>query len=141
MSAPDGSLTVMKRTDFGMIERCDLADKYTGKKEPKCDDGKGCIACWYKYNEYLRAHRPKMSADFKEFHDYISMHKRLLQISGSDFSKLSAGSLYDVVANLEKMIRTGSYRHVLAGWRRTLGEMHDGGRKKPAPKRLAAALK
>jgi len=128
-----GKSPPLKRTSFGMLERCEKADKYEGKKDPDCgDDGKGCIACWRKHHEYVAAHRPKMSADFREFYDFAAMQKRLFQVAGQGGGFDNED--YRIWAAIEKMIRTGDYRHNLAAMRKILEEIHYGG---SPPKRTA----
>jgi hypothetical protein len=94
-----------------LLVECDDHAKYTGKRRPTCDRGKGCIACWQTHNRYLDEHRPKMSRDFKEFYDYICKQKRMLQAGKIDFP--TKMSMYEMLKAIEKMIRTGSYRHHL----------------------------
>jgi hypothetical protein len=106
-----------------MLLECDGHAKFTGKKRPTCDNRKSCIACWQTHNKYLDDHRPKMSKDFKEFYDYISKHKRMLQAAKSD--ALFSLSLYQVFKVMEKMIRTGSYRHHMITLDSVLDEMKE----------------
>jgi hypothetical protein len=134
-----GTLAAMpsERTNFGMLIECDGHAKYTGKKRPTCDGKKGCAACWAVHNKYLDAHRPKMSADFKEFWDYIAKHKRMLQAAKSD--TMISLSLYEVFKVMDRMIRTGSYRHHMITLDSVLDEMKEIEAKGPKRKLLPSA--
>lgn len=41
------------RNKLRMRERCDSHKSYTARKPPRCNEGKGCLACWKKYTEHL----------------------------------------------------------------------------------------
>jgi hypothetical protein len=127
------------------MERCDRADRYSGKKPPTCDDGDGCVACWKKRHEWIDAHRPPMSRDFKEFLDYIHVQKRLLQVGrfkSEDFPM--KGSVYAMLRTLETLIRSGRYRHDLEMLRLTLKHVSEPprpGKKLRLPMATAARAK
>jgi hypothetical protein len=113
-----------RTTNGGMLKKCQGADAYTGAAPPTCDEGDGCVECWAKHHAFLDANRPPMSADFKEFFDYICMQKRLIQVGRFKSDELPLeGSLYDHLSRLEAMIRTGSFRHVLPVLTHTLNRI------------------
>ena len=134
--ASRGTLAVMpsERTNYGMLVECDGHAKYTGKKRPTCDKGKGCTKCWQVHNQYLDDHRPKMSRDFKEFYDYVSKFKRMLQASKMEWP--TNLSLYQMLSNIEKVIREGSYRHHMITLDHTLEEFEEMAKSKRKPRAL-----
>jgi hypothetical protein len=112
-----------------MLTKCDTHAKYTGKKRPTCDSGKGCQACWSKHRGYLRSHPAKVTGAFQEFSTWVSQQKRLLQIGKINWP-LNA-TIYDVFAMLEKTIRSGAYRVESSIQAQTLEEIDRNRRKRP----------
>lgn len=108
-----------------LLVKCEGADGYTGEGRPKCDHGKGCIACWRKHNDWLDETRPPMSADFQEFYDYVCMYKRMLQNAKFKSEDFPAGSMYDTFSAFEKTMRTGEYRHKKIVLEQTFKELYE----------------
>ena len=107
-------------------ERCEKADSYDGTEEPVCfPNGDFCQACMAKFHEVIEQSRGPMSPDLREFHDYVSMYKRVLQAGRLTNEEMpGSGAHYRIIANLEKMLRTGSYRHEMVMLRSVLGDMN-----------------
>lgn len=90
------------------VPRCDRTDRYTGRRRPTCDEGRGCQACWAKHRAFVIANPPKVTGEFRVFYDYICNQKRLLQmIRVPADMKMGLHEFYD---RMERLIRTGSYR-------------------------------
>ncbi len=86
------------------LPQCGRTERYTGRRRPTCDEGRGCRACWQKHQHYLATHPPKITGEFRVFYDFICQAKRLGQRV-----EYPVG-MYEFYNHLERMIRTGSYR-------------------------------